>query len=224
MFKFNFRYLKRFYVLYVMQCHLCVQPLTTEEKKSEWPCGCSVHTMCGWRRYMDHYWAGVGLDGGNVVCQNCNTIVFRPTPNPWVAEQAAAADAAVPRVEGLKSQAAFIKDYKQVRANDRVAATAFRQFSAALRIRARIFHGIIHEHITAIRAAKREALLQNKLSNEMIANSRATAKYRASLTRFKNKYGLNASETRLLKLHKARGTIWNSRPAWLIQRKFRIRL
>ena len=207
-----------------MQCHLCTQPLTTEEKKSEWPCGCSVHTLCGWQRYMDYYWTGAGVEGGVVTCGNCNTIVFRPTLNPWVVEMTAAAEAAVPRVDALKTQAAFIKDYKLIRSNNRVAGTAYRVFSRALSIRARQFRAAIHEHVTALRAAKREALLQNKVSIEMITNRRATAKYTASLTRFKNKYGLNSAELKLLKLHRGRGTIWHYRPACLIQRKFRIRL
>lgn len=207
-----------------MQCHLCTQPLTTEEKKSEWPCGCSVHTLCGWRRYMDYYWTGAGGEGGVITCENCNAIVFRPTLNPWVVEMNAAAEAAVPRVDVLKTQPAFIKEYKQVRANSRVAGAAYRVFSRALGIRARQFKIAIHEHIAAIRAAKREALLQNRQTNELIVNRRATAKYTASLTRFKNKYGLNSAELKVLKLHRGRGSIWNCRPAWLIQRKFRIRL
>ena len=207
-------------VVYLMNCHLCTQPLATEEKKSEWPCGCSVHTLCGWRRYMDYYWNG----GAHVMCGNCNVVIFTPTPNPYVAEMNAAAEAAVPRVNILKNQAEFIKEYKQVRANSRAAGTAYRVFSRLVGIRARQFNAAVHEHVVAIRAAKREALLQTKVSNEMIANRRATAKYTASLTRFKNKYGLNSAEIKVLKLHKGRGSIWNCRPIWLIQRKFRIRL
>jgi len=207
-----------------MNCHLCTQPLTTEEKKSEWPCGCSVHTMCGWRRYMDYYWGHAGFDGGNVVCGNCNTIVFRPTQNPWVAEQAATVEAAIPRIQTIKTQADFKKDYKLVRANNRAAGSAYRLFSRVLRVRARQFRAAVHEHITAIRVAKREALIETKLSPEFIANRRASTKFNTSLTRIKNKYGLNPTELKILKLNKSRGTIWNCRPIWLIQRNFRIRL
>ena len=199
-----------------MPCSICTHDVVDGECKAELSCGCAIHTSCGLtqiQRDMLHH------PYDDMRCRACNVVFF---VNPDRQNNLIDDEMAANRIETLKTQADFKKDFKSLRVASAASKRSCAAFARILRERRRQFMDLHGPTIRALIQAKREALDAAKLCEERVAWSRAEIKAKSAVTRFKRKYNLNYAECRALKLSYWRR--WRDSPAYILRRGFHVKI
>jgi hypothetical protein len=186
------------------------------DKRCEQPCGCFVHTTCGFNMIHSHIWVNPWLD---LHCVTCNTVIFRSLN--IVNEQLAVA-AAENRCDTLLKQVTFRKDLRALRKSIRARNAAIHKFKTAVRTRHRLFLAANSVALTELRAAKAELIRNTKLSIDCVTCTKASRKAAAAMTRFTRKYGLESHELRQLRLKIGRR--WSDRVSTILTHGFRVKI
>ena len=179
-------------------------------------CGCTVHTGCGLTQIQRDI---LNRPFDDMRCRSCNVVFF---VNPDRQNNLIDDEMAVNRIETLKTQANFKKDFKALRAATAARKRSSSAFLRILRERRRQFMDLHGPAIRALSEAKREAVAAAKLCEERVAWSRAEIKAKSALTRFKRKYNLNHAECRTLKFSYWRR--WRDSPVYILRRGFHVKI
>jgi len=203
-----------------MNCGICIQEITQEQKRMESECGCNYHTTCAidyLRRYFIQLWPDV-----NLTCHICNAVLFAVPPQ----NQDVHTHTPDITVHARMQQADFKADLKKYKLRLRESGTKLRLLNAALRQHHIGYANTVRIHIAAIREAKSESINAFKHSQEYLDYTRALRSANSTHTRFVNKYNLGRDELRLLFPRGGGGwrRRWRTNPQYIIRRKYRIKL
>ena len=199
-----------------MPCSICTVDVLEDELTMDLSCGCTVHTGCGLTQIQRDI---LNRPFDDMRCRSCNVVFF---VNPDRQNNLIDDEMAVNRIETLKTQANFKKDFKALRAATAARKRSSSAFLRILRERRRQFMDLHGPAIRALSEAKREAVAAAKLCEERVAWSRAEIKAKSALTRFKRKYNLNHAECRTLKFSYWRR--WRDNPVYILRRGFHVKI
>lgn len=185
-----------------MDCTLCNQAVQPDHRTMQMPCCIAeYHTQC-YMTHMSQYFTPR--------CFACDTVFYHHTPLQN--------EAGPPPLDTPEFRAA-IREVKKARAVKNKAVAALNR---AVREVAIGFKAQTSPLIASLKAMKREALLTTKLTQGWRDGSRATRSYTALLSRFQKRFAIGSHDLRTMGLRPRYS--WCIRPAYILRRKFRIRI
>ena len=162
-------------------------------------CPAEAHTQC-YITYMNYHFTSR--------CFACNTTFYHNDP-PLLEP---------PPLDTPEFRAA-IREVKKARAIKNKAVVALNRAVHEVAIG---FKAQTAPLISSLKAMKREALFTVKLTQGWRDGNRETRRYTALLSRFQKRFAIGSHDLRTMGLRPRYG--WRVRPAYILRRKFRVRI
>jgi hypothetical protein len=162
---------------------------------------------------------GAGLNVYSVLHCGCGEIIYQylSTSYPTTEEIDVT-------LEELRAKPGVPAEIKLLKTKETLKSKALVQYKRLLKKKKDELAEVINPHIDSIKAAKNNTIAQIKISEEYKTYQKADSSSNNLSRKFQNKYSLSRYHMRKLLGRANYGRSWMTRPVYMIQRKFRIRL
>jgi hypothetical protein len=203
-------------------CAYCEVKLEKDDKLCTTDCGCVSHSSCLITEGCD-YMIDRRHEHNDFYCKNCDALLYKG-PTYWEDRQALTEVAAVSIHTRLQEED-FKKNLKKVREKVKAYNAEYRVFNKFIIEEHGSFMNLAGPLIQQLRNLIVSYTAKIKAHDTYKKANRSSTSKTSSMNRFIAKYNLNWEEKR--KLFGGGGRFYRSlysRPAWIVRRKFRIRL
>ena len=202
-----------------MNCHLCQEPRLAEHPSITQPCGCVVHTACGYRIIAEFFAIGDGWHGAALECQACQVEIYRRVNHHQIQQESALA-----RITALKKTAGFKLDAAELKKKRIIYNNRLRDFKRVVSLRKGQFRNLIQPHVVALKAAVLEAKRDLRPAKRLFSTASRTLM--ASITRLKNKYNFTHEEAVFASatVFAPRRRRWYTNPCRILERTFHVKI
>ena len=200
-----------------MSCVICNNPFVEGDKKTESPCGCIAHTVCGFKMLADYidFWSRQPLS-----CPSCNNIVYK---SRYIIDAEDEKKQVSSEIDRLNKNALFMNDLKIIKIKKSKLVKACNVFKQYLKPKKVLFKNAITPHIDVIKGIHSQIKKEVKLEPSYKAHTKAYSSFILSRERFCKKYDISPSCLRKLNLAtKYRYRFHSNSPFNLIKKSFRI--
>jgi hypothetical protein len=200
-----------------MSCSACGEEINDEEKIMEMPC-CPIkyHALCGIQKMAQHMYSF------NTCHCACGALIYEHVPiNEETDESIAAA------VEAIRAKPGAAAEIKMIKKTQTEENKAQKEYGKLLREKQVDFKEAVATHVDAIKNIKTAMTNTIKQTDEFKKLNRIKKRRVILETKFKNTHNASRHQMRKILGYARWGPIWYSRyctPAYMIRRRFRIRL